>query len=559
MFLDHEAPLAFVPKPGPGRLSLLPWWKKGVIYQIYPRSFADSNNDGIGDLGGVINHLPYLKDLGVGAIWLSPVYPSPMKDGGYDVADYRDIDPRFGTLRQMDELIQKAGASGIGVIMDIVANHTSSDHPWFKDSLKRQNGRDNWYIWRDGKTPGFNGEPPNNWLSFLEGKSAWTYAPERDQWYLHKFLKEQPDLNLWNPEVQGEVFDVMKFWLDRGVKGFRFDVFDYYFEDPSFADMVPNPNWKEGQWPIDQLNWKQRYILPEEVYSFAKRMRKFADSYNGNEILLMSENDSDDLGHLERLYGDGDGEGMHLPFNLRLVNKPWKLGHIKAEIDTYLSTIGKKGWPNFVFGNHDNRRLANRFGSKNAGLAAMLLMTVGGTPIIYYGDEIGMKNGNVPEDKMQDEQGKRLGRDSRDGERTPMQWNDERGAGFTESERHDQSWLPIDDSYKRVNVASQTKDPDSLLNLYKDLIALREKIPALIDGSYNPVNDGVSEGVMAYIKEGSEGDTIFVGLNSSPERRRLDLPQSGRLLLSTDANRDTIEPTCLTLAPKEGCVVELGV
>lgn len=556
MFLDHEAPSVLVPKASPDRLARLPWWKKAVIYQIYPRSFADSNGDGIGDLGGVINHLSYLKDLGVGAIWLSPVYPSPMRDGGYDVANYRDIDPRFGTLRQMDELIQKAGASGIGVIMDIVANHTSSDHPWFQDSLKRQNGRDDWYIWRDGKAPGPNGEPPNNWLSFFEGKSAWTYAPERDQWYLHKFLTEQPDLNLWNPKVQEEVFDVMKFWLDRGVKGFRFDVFDHYFEDPSFADMAPNPNWQEGQWPIDKLDWKQRYILPEEVYSFAKRIRKFADSYNGNEILLMSENDSADLRHLERLYGEG--KGMHLPSNLRLVNKPWE--YLKADIDAYLSTIGKKGWPNFVFGNHDNPRLADRFGPKNAGLAAVLLLTAGGTPIVYYGDEIGMKNGEVPEAKMQDEQGIRLGgKNSRDGERTPMQWSSRRGAGFTSPEMHDQTWLPIDRSYRWVNVASQTKDPNSLLNLHRNLIALRKKTPALVNGSYNPI-DGVPEDVMAYIKEGDDGDRVFVGLNSSTGFIRLDLPQPGRLLLSTDANRYTTEPTTyLTLAPKEGCIVELGV
>lgn len=528
------------------RLSCLAWWQKGVIYHIYPRSFADANGDGIGDLQGIINKLPYLKYLGVSAVWLSPIYPSPMKDGGYDVSDYCNIDPQFGSLEQMDELIRKARRYGMGIIMDIVANHTSDQNQWFKDSLHRKNKKDEWYIWAKGKIPGPNSDPPNNWLSFHEGTSAWTYSPEREEWYFHKFLKEQPDLNLWNPQVQKAISDVMRFWLDRGVAGFRFDVLDHYFEDPALTDMVLNPDWKEGQFPVDRLRWKEKYLL-SEVYTLARSMRELVDLYTGRQILLISEN-TDDLERIIKLYESG----IHMPSNLRLVGSSKRIPYLKTDIDLYMAIVAGRGWPNIVLNNHDNPRREG-----DAKLEAVLLMTMGGTPIIYYGQEIGMLNTDIPDNRMQDEQGKRLGKKySRDSSRTPMQWDDKPGAGFTRPDTHNFTWLPIDKSYKDINVTAQRSDSDSLLSLYRRLIRLRNAHPALTEPFYQPIQE-VPDDIMAYIKEGSNGESILVALNSSDQVKVIKIHKGSVLLSTNPSRRSFFEASSLELAPKEGCIVKL--
>lgn len=533
----------------------LPWWKTETIYQVYPRSFAATGGKEMGDINGITSKLGYLKNtLGVGAIWISPVYPSPMRDGGYDVSDYYNVDPRFGTLQDMDNLLMKANTHGMRVIMDLVANHTSDQHPWFEQSLKRTDGKDDWYIWRDGRTPGPDGEPPNNWRTFFDNKSAWTYYEERQQWNFHKFLPEQPDLNMWNTKVQDAVINVMRFWLDKGVSGFRLDVFDHLFEEPSFRDMKPNPNWQKGQAPIEQLQWQEMYLRPE-VYQFAQKIRSALSHYDDREIVLLGENNSNDLDHIRRLYGE-NRDGLHMPSNLRLCGSSADMEFLKMEAETYLSAIADRGWPNWVLGNHDNRRLVSRAGQQNARLAAMFLLTVRGTPIIYNGDEIGMTDGVISPHQMRDEQGINLGAEfSRDLSRTPMQWNSRPGTGFTHPEMHDKTWLPINPNYREINVEDQLSDPNSILNLHRRLLALRKFRPVLISGDFEQLES--PENVMVYVRTGMNGDRILVGLNGSGGEKTVLLPGAGNSLVASDGRIPNISGNKLKLEPKQGVVVNI--
>lgn len=549
MAVEFANSRSLIPEPN------LPWWQTEAIYQVYPRSFASTRRNGVGDLNGIRSKLDYLKNiLGVGAIWISPVYPSPMRDGGYDVSNYYSIDPRFGTPRDMDNLLQVANTAGVRVIMDVVANHTSDQHSWFKQSVKREGGKEDWYIWRQGKTSGPNGEPPNNWRTFFDNNSAWTYHKERKEWYFHKFLPEQPDLNMWNPKVQDAVIDVMRFWLDKGVSGFRLDVFDHLFEDPTFRNMEPNPNWQKGQSPIDQWRWKEMYLSPE-VYKFAQKIRSALNPYEGREIVLLGENNSNDLDHIRRLYGE-NRDGLHMPANLRLCGSSLDVEFLKAEADTYLSAVVDRGWPNWILGNHDNRRPVSRAGPKNTRLATMFVLTVGGTPIIYNGDEIGMTDGIISPEQMRDEQGINLGAEfGRDWSRTPMQWDGRPGAGFTSPDMHDKTWLPINPNYREINVEAQLSDPHSMLNLYRYLLALRKFRPELISGDFEQWDSPHS--VMVYVRTGRNGGRVLVGLNGSDAEQSISLPGTGNPLIASDERMPNISGNKLILEPKQGVVVNL--
>ena len=521
------------------------WWQRGVIYQIYPRSFQDSNGDGVGDLRGVITRLDYLRDLGVDAVWLSPIYPSPMADFGYDVADYCGIHPLFGSLADFDELLAQAHRRGLKLILDLVPNHSSNQHPWFLESrASRGSAKRDWYIWRDPRT---DGGPPNNWVSYFGGP-AWTYDEATGQYYLHSFLKEQPDLNWRNPEVQEAILDAMRFWLDRGVDGFRVDVIWLMVKDELLRDNPPNPDWREDQPLIHSLLPHHNADQPE-VHDVIGMMRRLLDQYEERmmvgEIYLPIE-------RLVHYYGV-NGSGAHLPFNFQLIQLAWKVETLKAAIDTYEAALPGDGWPNWVLGNHDQHRIASRVGLAQARVAAMLLLTLRGTPTMYYGDEIGMRDVDIPPELVQDPQelgdpGKGLGRDP---ERSPMQWDAGPGAGFSTG----RPWLPLADDYREVNVAAQIEDPTSMLALYRRLLALRRATPALEVGGYVPVPS--SGDLLAYLRQDTQR-RLLVLLNLGHQPQTFASETSGQVLLSTHLDREgeAVSGT-ISLRADEGLVVEL--
>jgi alpha-glucosidase len=525
------------------------WWQTGVIYQIYPRSFQDSNGDGVGDLRGIIRRLPYLAELGVDAIWISPIFVSPMADFGYDIADYIDIDPLFGTLEDFDQLVAAARQCGLKVILDFVPNHTSDRHPWFLESWSsRDNPKRGWYIWHD-RAP--DGGPPNNWLSEFGG-SAWEHDAATGQYYYHAFLAAQPDLNWRNPHVRAAMYDAMRFWLRRGVDGFRVDVIWHLIKDDQFRDNPPNPSFRPGDPPNHALVPLYTADRPE-VHDVIAEMRRvvndFADRVLIGEIYLPVE-------RLVTYYGR-DLSGVHLPFNFALLGAPWHARQLTKLIEEYDGALPPGGWPNWVLGNHDKPRLASRLGRDQARVAAMLLLTLRGTPTIYYGEEIGMEQVPIAPQDVRDPferrvPGQGLGRD---GCRTPMQWDGSPHAGFSTSE----PWLPLSWTALTENVAQQQSDPSSIYHLYRRLIALRKSQSALQLGSYRPV---VASGdLLLYIRELAD-DRILAALNLGAESAMVSLPQgaaSGRLLLSTHLDREGEHVSHdFALRAHEGIIVELA-
>ncbi|MEJ5224193.1 MAG: alpha-amylase family glycosyl hydrolase, partial [Anaerolineales bacterium] len=375
----------------------LHWWQIGVVYQVYPRSFKDTNADGIGDLNGIIEKLDYLHDLGIQAIWLSPFYPSPMADFGYDVADYCNVDPLFGTLDDFDRLVAGAHQRGIKIIIDWVPNHTSDQHPWFRESrASRDNPKRDWYIWRDARP---DGSLPNNWGSFFGGP-AWTFDPLTGQYYLHQFVKEQPDLNWRNPQVRAAMYDTLRFWLRRGVDGFRMDVIGLIIKDKDLRDNPLNPH-ADPNLPPNDLHGRliHRYNMDQdEVHPILREIRAVLDEFDDRCAIgeLWGEYD-----RWVRYYGQ-HGEELHLPFNFRLMWEPWQAAAMRRSVDAMEAALPPFAWPNYVLGNHDQPRLATRFGGQaQARLAAMMLLTLRGTPTLYYGDELGMENGVIPPEKIQ--------------------------------------------------------------------------------------------------------------------------------------------------------------
>jgi alpha-glucosidase len=523
------------------------WWQTCIIYQIYPRSFADANGDGVGDLNGIRARLPYLAELGIDAVWFSPIFPSPMADFGYDISDYTGIDPVFGTLAEFDALLEAAHGHGLKLLLDLVPNHTSDRHPWFTESrAARENPKRDWYIWKD---PAPGGGPPNNWLSEFGG-GAWEYDEQTKQYYCHTFLAAQPDLNWRNPAVRRAIHDVMRFWLKRGVDGFRVDVIWHLIKDEQFRDNPPDPAYDPGQ------GKPKRALIPlytadrPEVHDVIREMRNVVDEFPDRlligEIYLPIE-------RLVAYYGRDLAE-LHLPFNFALLNAPWQARTIAKLIDEYERQLPPGGWPNWVLGNHDRPRIASRVGAAQAPVAAMLLLTLRGTPTVYYGDEIGMQQVEIPDEAAHDPvahnlPGLGLGRD---GCRTPMQWDAGRYAGFSKAE----PWLPLETNYQERNVAALQADDKSLYQLHRRLIALRRQHPALQLGSYRPL--AASGDILAFVREAGD-ERILVALNMGPQPAEMNLPAGhadGRLLLSTFCDRagERVSDT-LRLRGNEGVIV----
>jgi len=536
------------------------WWQSGVFYQIYPRSFQDSDGDGIGDLRGVIQRLDYLSGtLGVDALWLSPFYPSPMDDFGYDVSDYTDVHPMFGDLATFDEFVREAHARDMRVIIDYVPNHCSQEHPWFVEArASRDNPRRDWFYWRDAKP---DGSLPNNWLAAFGG-SAWQWDEVTQQYFLHTFLPEQPDLNWRNLEVKRAMFDVVRFWLDRDVDGLRIDALHFLMKDPGMrdeplADGVSRTHKPMGEY--EQLNHIHSVDHPD-LHPVLQELRMLMDEYSTTpetERVAIGEVHIFDWPRWSAYYGANLDE-LHLPFNFTLVKAPWQATAVREAVEGLESALQPGAWPNYVLGNHDEPRIASRMGPEATRVAMMLLLTLRGTPTLYYGDELGMADVPVPPELVQDPWGKRveglgLGRDP---ERTPMLWDASPNAGFTTPDAN--PWLPIAPDAATLNVAAQSSDPTSMLTLTKQLLELRRTTLALALGTYCSV-DPAPEECFVFLREGGD-ERYLVALSFSDDERTITLPNLGHttILVSTHLDRDGEEDTgALRLRPHEGLVLRV--
>jgi alpha-glucosidase len=537
------------------------WWHSAVFYQIYPWSFQDSNGDGIGDLRGIESRLDYLSgtaaSLGVDAIWLSPIYPSPMKDFGYDVSDYCDIDPRFGTLADFDSLLREAHRRGLRIIMDLVLNHTSDRHPWFAESrVSRQSPKADWYCWADGK-PLFR--RPSNWNARFGG-SSWTWDASRRQYYLHSFLKEQPDLNWHHQPVRAAMWEVARFWLDRGVDGFRLDAI----------------NWlgKDLRWPHNPLRFGLRGYTRQEhrydrdqpaAHAIMRELRQLVSRYP--DAVLIGEAAADTPGGPAAFYGQGDDE-LHLVFDFRLLKSAWRADRFRRFLSEYVPAIPKGGWPTIVFSNHDQPRHIDRYGKDGdaearARAAALLLFTFPGTPFLYYGEELGMRNAKLRYRELRDPYTKRFWpfRPGRDPARTPMQWDASAQAGFSTG----RPWLPVASGSAARNVERESADPHSLLNFYKQLIGLRRASAALSRGEVLLLETNAADCLvyerLARSPEGTP-ERMLVIVNFSGRQADLTLPErvkGGRLMLSTDpaASQSALLDRQIRMGPDEGRLFKL--
>ncbi len=521
------------------------WWKHGVVYQIYPRSFQDTDGDGVGDIQGIIQRLDYVADLGVDAIWLSPIYASPMADFGYDVSDHISIDPLFGNMETFRKLVRAVHATGLKLILDYIPNHTSDQHPWFKESRSsRSNPRRDWFIWRD---PAPGGAPPNNWRSVFGGP-AWAWDELTGQYYYHAFLACQPDLNWRNPDVVGAMLDVMRYWLDEGVDGFRVDAIHHLIEDEGLTDNPINPFWRAGMDPAEELIPVHTVDLPE-VHDPVARMRHVLDGYGGERVLI-----GEAYLPIDRLvlyYGEA-GAGFHLPFNFHLIATPWTPTAVASLIAAYEAKLPAAAWPNWVLSNHDRSRLASRLGAHQARVAAMLLLTLRGTPTLYQGDELGMEDVAIPPHRVRDPwevnvPGLGLGRDP---VRTPMLWSDTAYAGFSTVE----PWLPLGDNWRELHVERQAKKPRSILNFYRALIDLRRREPALWQGSYVPF--AVTETLLAYERR-TETERLLVILDFSGRGGALTTPPGTILLATNGIGVGRQVEGALTISSNEELIIRL--
>jgi alpha-glucosidase len=495
-----------------------PWWQNSVFYEIYPRSFADSNNDGVGDLNGITSKLDYLHELGVDAIWITPCFPSPQVDFGYDVSDYEAIDPMYGNLEDFDRLVSEAKKRNIRVILDFVVNHTSDQHKWFLDSRSSKTSKyRDWYIWRDGK----GDQPPNNWQSEF-GVPAWTVDKKTGQYYYNYFYPQQPDLNWRNPAVKDAMLGVTRFWYDRGVAGFRLDAVDTLFEDPNLTDNPSAP----GKDKFGRPNFARIHNtkLPE-VHDVLQDLRKIADKY---DAVLIGETWTKDIAELKNYYGEHSNE-LQMPMDLMFgsVNK-LSAPEFRRQIAA-VDTAG--GWPVFVISNHDIVRSYNRYGDgvhndQIAKLMASLYLTLRGSPIMYYGEELGMQNNNPKrKEDVKDPEGITgwPGEIGRDGERTPMQWSTAKNAGFSNAK----PWLPVPPSYKTHNVEAEMKDPNSVLSVYRQLLTMRQKEPALVNGTYTALNED-DPNVLSYLrKDKDQAILVLLNMSNTPHKVKLNLEPQG--------------------------------
>ena len=544
----------------------LAWWRTGVIYQVYPLTFADGNGDGIGDLRGILDRLDYLNDgqaessasLGIDAIWLSPIYKSPMVDNGYDVSDYTDICPTFGTQQDFDQLLEAAHGRGLKIILDLVVNHTSDQHDWFVESASsRDNPKADWYLWQN---PPAGRDYPNNWLSYFGG-TGWTYCSQRDQYFYHTFNENQPDLNWQNPDVRAAVYEVVRFWLDRGVDGFRLDASSAYCKDPDFRD---NPMKYEATDKNAYNNYHHIYNknLPSN-HRIIQDIRAIIDEYD--DRLLIGETFIDNTMYDSVSFYGASGDELHLPLEFEFPFSAWFPGDLQRAIEKKEKLTPSFAWPSFFLDNHDLPRHLSRWiecslcvdTSAIARAAATLLLTLRGTPILYYGQELGMvDNNDIPAEKLKD--GAVVISDttenppSRDSARTPMQWNDSPQAGFSFG-KEVEPWLPVHQNYSQVNVCAELADEGSILNFYRRLLRIRRNHEALQQGSWRSLIHYPLEH-LAYLRE-IPGETILVVINFAFEQPlALDdplPPEQWTVLLSTDYPEGTTSSLPETLQPFE--------
>jgi alpha-glucosidase len=513
------------------------WWRRAVFYQIYPRSFQDSNGDGIGDLQGIIDRLDYLNDgtddsLGIDAIWLSPTFPSPMKDFGYDVSDYCGVHPDFGSMADMDRLIAECHRRGIRLLLDYVPNHSSDLHPWFLESRSARNSpRRDWYYWRD---PAPGGGPPNNWRAVFGGP-AWEWDTHTGQYYLHSFLKEQPDLNWRNPEVVEAMHNVLRFWMGRGVDGFRIDVMGMVLKHPDMPDNPPNPQWKPGDRDADQFTWTFNRNYPD-VYGAVAAIRTVIDEFPDRMVVGEVFGRPDELA---RYYYTMEGvHGLHLAFNFHFIGQdgehtPWDAARMHRVVSRHEAALPAGAHPCYAFGNHDRSRFISRhnadgLGPLRARAACLLLLGLRSSPFLYYGEEIGMEDVEIPEGRLQDPA--RFHWEGRDPERTPMQWDASPGRGFSIAE----PWLPYGPS--GINVAVQQADPHSLLSLYRRAIRVRKATEALSGGDWHELPEDPF--VFSFVRRDEHGSGVLVAVNTDSRPRTVRLPAPGTVLLASAAELD---------------------
>lgn len=559
----------------------IPWWKKTTIYQIYPRSFIDSTGNGIGDIPGIISELDYLQDLGIETIWFSPFFTSPQADHGYDISDYRNIAPEYGTMVDCERLIQEIHNRDMYIVLDAVLNHTSDQHPWFIESRSsRENSKRDWYIWRDGRKPGGK-KPPNNWHSFVGG-SGWHYNELTDQWYWAQFLPFQPDLNYRNPEVKEEMFNTLRFWLNKGVDGFRLDIINAVYED---ADLRNNPfALKLLPSEEDSSGLFQKHIHTinhPDNFEFVKELRSVMEEYSDPERFLVGEIGAS-LEILKRYCGDavneGKTDGLHLTFQFQSLNAKLDAETFRTLISRYEQHFSEPFVPTWVFSNHDQMRRVSKLGNNvtKAKLNATFQLTARGVPFIYYGEEIGMVNSKIPLKDGQDPIAHKydwlpnflvnfITRNgsislNRDECRTPMQWNSSLNAGFCKAEH--KPWLPIGPNYETINVESEGGDSESLLQCYKDLLHLRSNTPALHSGSMHiTMPSRYEKSLLTYERRYSTNSHeqivgIWLNLSSGNIQIEKDI-ESRELLFSTSQNTTPLRNNSIYLEAYQGIVVSL--
>lgn len=528
----------------------VPWWREAVIYQIYPLSFADSDGDGYGDLPGINARLDYLSDtLGVDAIWLSPFFKSPMRDWGYDVSDHTDVDPLFGDLDDAIALIEKAHRLGLKVVVDYVLNHVSDQHPWFQESKSsRDSSKRDWFVWRDGH----DGGPPNNWVSIFGGP-AWTFDEPTGQWYRHTFLSTQPDLDWRNPEVVEAMMDVARFWLDLGVDGFRVDAAHHMMKDPRERDNPPAPPDRETPWKSmgEYDDWLHLYDGGHpDVHAVHRRFRSVVDAYE-RDALTVGEIHIFDLPEWAAYYGENLNE-FSMPFNFHLMAADWDVPSVRAAVEAVLWNVPEGAWTNWTMGNHDEMRLASRLPEGHERIAATLILTLPGTPFLYYGDELGMRETDLGGDASKDPWGLNVEGLSRDGARTPMQWSPAPNAGFTRPDS--EPWLPVSPTYLEVNVETELADERSHLNMYRRLLALRKRSTALRIGSFQS-DEASTDEVFVYRRE-HEGETLTIAANFSDTEKTVSVAAGSVVFSSNDSNRAGRAKDVIDLAPREVVILD---
>src|SRR4051812_44559623 len=520
------------------------WWRSAVVYEIAPISFQDINGDGKGDLKGIEGRIDYLEWLGIDAVWLTPFFPSPKLDFGYDIADYCAVDPTFGSLEDFDRLVARLHRRGIKLLIQFVPNHTPNQHPWFVESRSsRTSPKRDWYVWVD---PAPNGGPPNNWLSRFGG-SVWQWDQTTEQYYYHSFLLEQPDLNWRNPEVRAAMAEVLRFWMRRGVDGFRVDASAVLAEDALLRDDPVDPEADETTPPPQRLMRVFSDDRPESLH-YIEEMRRIIDEFDHRLLCGEVQGKTDRIGHF---YGNAHPR-LHLPLNFALLDSPWNAFSLQAAIDAYFNAIPDAAWPDWVIGGHDKHRIASKLGQAQARVLAMLVLTLKGTAFFFAGDELGAERAKIPKDAIQDPFEKLVpGYDlNRDPERVPMSWDATRNGGFTTGD----PWLPMGDTIRR-NVADLRNSERSILQLYKQLIQLRKQTPALHSGDYAPMRS--RDDVLVYQRY-TEAERFTVMLNLSHEARRSPLPERGTVVLSTYLDEsDRAVSDFVTLRPDEGIIVKM--